>query len=166
MPGVIDVKMGTLSKTIPSVGGYIAASAELIGYLRHQSRAYIFSAALPPGQAAAALEAICVIEDEPWRAESLRRNTQAFIGGLQSHGLDTLQTETAIVPVLCGADDTAFQVARHAHRNGVFVLPVISPAVPEGAARLRATVTAAHQLDEIEMAVDVIADAARHAGVL
>jgi 7-keto-8-aminopelargonate synthetase-like enzyme len=68
--------------------------------------------------------------------------------------------------VLCGADDTAFQVARHAHRNGVFVLPVISPAVPEGAARLRATVTAAHQLDEIEMAVDVIADAARHAGVL
>ena len=166
MPGVIDVKMGTLSKTIPSVGGYIAASAEVVGYLRHQSRAYIFSAALPPAQAAAALESLRVIEDEPWRAETLRRNTRAFISGLQASGLNTLNTETAIVPVLCGPDEAAFQVARRSHENGVFVLPVISPAVPEGAARLRATVTAAHELDEIENAVEVIAEAARHVGVI
>ncbi|NWF64005.1 MAG: aminotransferase class I/II-fold pyridoxal phosphate-dependent enzyme, partial [Chloroflexi bacterium] len=142
MYGAIDIKMGTLSKTIPSVGGYVAASKDIITYLRHASRAYIFSAALPPAQAAAANEAFKVILDEPWRIERLNQNTKQFIGGLKSMGFDTMLTETAIVPVLCGDDNTAFAMTRECQHNDVFVLPVVSPAVPEGLARLRATVTA------------------------
>jgi glycine C-acetyltransferase len=158
--------MGTLSKTIPSVGGYVAARKEIITYLRHSSRAYIFSAALPPAQAAAANEAFKVILDEPWRIERLNQNTKQFIGGLKSMGFDTMLTETAIVPVLCGDDDTAFAMTREAQHNDVFVLPVVSPAVPEGLARLRATVTAAHDPSEIERAMDVIGEAGKKLGVI
>jgi len=163
---VIDIKMGTLSKTIPSVGGYIAAKKEIITYLRHASRAYIFSAALPPAQAGAANEAFKVILDEPERIEKLNLNTKQFIGGLKSMGFDTMLTETAIVPVLCGDDETAFMMTREAQHNDVFVLPVVSPAVPEGLARLRATVTAAHDPSEIERAMDVIGEAGKKLGII
>src|SRR5215212_4201955 len=163
---VIDNKMGTLSKTIPSVGGYVAAKKDIITYLRHASRAYIFSAALPPAQAAAANEAFKVILDEPWRVERLNQNTKQFIGGLKGMGFNTLLTETAIVPILCGEDDTAFAMTREAQHNDVFVLPVASPAVPEGLARLRATVTAAHEPSEIERAMDVIGEAGKKLGVI
>jgi 8-amino-7-oxononanoate synthase len=163
---VIDIKMGTLSKTIPSVGGYVAARKEIITYLSHASRAYIFSAALPPAQAAAANEAFKVILDEPWRIERLNENTKQFIGGLKSRGFDTMLTETAIVPVLCGEDEMAFAMTREAQHHDVFVLPVASPAVPEGLARLRATVTAAHEPSEIERAMDVIGAAGEKLGLI
>ena len=163
---VIDIKMGTLSKTIPSVGGYVASRKEIITYLSHASRAYMFSAALPPAQAAAANEAFKVILDEPWRIERLNQNTKQFIGGLKGMGFDTMLTETAIVPVLCGDDDMAFAMTREAQHNDVFVLPVASPAVPEGLARLRATVTAAHDPSEIERAMDVIGEAGKKLGLI
>jgi 8-amino-7-oxononanoate synthase len=166
MYGSIDIKMGTLSKTIPSVGGYIAANKEIVTYLSHLSRAYMFSAALPPAQAAAANEAFKVILDEPWRIEKLNENTKQFIGGLKGRGFDTMLTETAIVPVLCGEDDMAFAMTREAQHNDVFVLPVASPAVPEGLARLRATVTAAHEPSEIERAMDVIGAAGKKLGLI
>ena len=166
MFGSVDIKMGTLSKTIPSVGGYVAANKEIITYLRHASRAYIFSAALPPAQAAAANEAFKVILDEPERLEKLNLNTKQFINGLKSMGFDTMLTETAIVPVLCGDDNTAFAMTREAQHNDVFVLPVVSPAVPEGLARLRATVTAGHEPSEIERAMDVIGEAGKKLGLI
>lgn len=166
MFGSIDIKMGTLSKTIPSVGGYVAADKEIITFLSHASRAYIFSAALPPAQAAAANEAFKVILDEPWRIERLNVNTKQFIGGLKGMGFDTMLTETAIVPVLCGQDDVAFAMTRECQHNDVFVLPVASPAVPEGKARLRATVTAAHEPSEIERAMDVIYQAGKAMGMV
>jgi 8-amino-7-oxononanoate synthase len=166
MDDVVDIRMGTLSKTIPSVGGYIAGKKDLIEYLRHASRAYIFSAALPPAQAAAANEAFKVILDEPWRVEKLCSNTEQFIKGVQARGFDTMQTETAIVPILCGSDEQAFKMTRQAHRKGIFVLPVVSPAVPPGMARLRATITAAHEPDEIEYAMDVMQAAGRSVGVI
>ncbi len=166
MYGAIDIKMGTLSKTIPSVGGYVAAKTEIVNYLRHASRAYIFSAALPPAQAAAANEAFKVILDEPERIVRLNENTKQFIGGLKSLGFDTMLTETAIVPVLCGEDEKAFALTRDCQHNDVFVLPVVSPAVPEGLARLRATVTAAHEPSEIERAMDVIGQAGKKLGII
>jgi len=166
MYGSIDIKMGTLSKTIPSVGGYVAAKEEIITYLRHASRAYIFSAALPPAQAAAANEAFKVILDEPWRIQRLNENTKQFIGGLKSMGFDTLLTETAIVPVLCGQDDVAFAMTREAQHQDVFVLPVVSPAVQEGLARLRATVTAAHEPSDIEHAMEIIGVAGKKLGII
>ncbi|TEU00273.1 MAG: aminotransferase class I/II-fold pyridoxal phosphate-dependent enzyme [Anaerolineales bacterium] len=166
MEGAIDIKMGTLSKTIPSVGGYIAGSADLIKYLRHQSRAYIFSAALPPAQAAAAMEAFRVILEEPWRVSKLRENTKLFINGLKERGFDTMKTETAIVPLLCGTDEKAFEMTRESHKRDLFVLPVISPAVPVGLARLRTTVTAGHEPDEIERALDIFEQVGKEIGVL
>ncbi len=165
LEGTIDIKMGTLSKTIPSVGGYVAGKADLIKYLRHASRAYIFSAALPPAQAAAAKEAFQVILDEPWRVEKLRANTEQFINGLKQRGFDTMQTETAIVPVLCGSDEAAFAMTREAQLQDIFVLPVVSPAVPPGLARLRATVTASHEAGEIEHAMNVIESARKKLGM-
>ncbi len=163
---VVDIKMGTLSKTIPSVGGYVAGKKDLINYLRHASRAYIFSAALPPAQTAAANEAFKVILDEGWRVERLNVNTKLFLQGLKSAGFDTMLTTTAIVPVLCGTDERAFQLTRAAQHNDVFVLPVVSPAVPEGLARLRATITAAHEPQEIERAMDVITTAGKEIGII
>ncbi len=166
MYGAIDIKMGTLSKTIPSVGGYVAGSKDLIAYLRHASRAYIFSAALPPAQAAAAMESFKVILDEPWRIEKLRANADQFITGLKAAGFDTMLTETAIVPVLCGSDERAFELTRAAQQKDLFVLPVVSPAVPVGLARLRATVTAAHETDDIAYAIDVLASAGKEIGII
>lgn len=166
MEGAIDIKMGTLSKTIPSVGGYVAGEKNLIDFIRHTSRAYIFSAALPPAQAAAAKEAFQVILDEPWRVEKLRANGEQFINGLKQRGFDTMLTQTAIVPVLCGSDEKAFAMTRCAQEKNLFVLPVVSPAVPPGFARLRATVTAAHEAQDIEQAMDILVDAGKQVGIL
>jgi glycine C-acetyltransferase len=163
---VIDIKMGTLSKTIPSVGGYVAGKKDLVQYLRHASRAFIFSAALPPAQAAAANEAFKVILDEPWRIEKVCANGEQFIKGLKSAGFDTLLTTTAIVPVLCGTDERAYKLTQVCQHRDLFVLPVVSPAVPEGLARLRATVTAAHEPKEIEYALDVIEKAGHEIGII
>ncbi len=166
MPDTIDIKMGTLSKTIPSVGGYIAGRKDLINYMRHASRAYIFSAALPPAQAAAAKAAFEVILDEPWRVAKLNANASQFINGLKSAGFDTLLTETAIVPVICDTDERAFMMTRDCQMKDLFVLPVVSPAVPPGLARLRATVTAAHETEDIQRAMDIIAEAGKKNGVI
>lgn len=162
----VDIKMGTLSKTIPCAGGYVAGKKDLINYLRHASRAYIFSAALTPAQAGAANEAFKIITEEGWRVDKLRDNAAQFIGGLKARGFDTMLTETAIVPVLCEKDELAYAMTREAQQNDVFVLPVVSPAVPEGLARLRATVTAAHEPADIEHAMDVIGAAGKKLGVV
>jgi 7-keto-8-aminopelargonate synthetase-like enzyme len=138
----------------------------MINFLRHASRAYIFSAALPPAQAAAAKAAVEVILEEPWRIEKLNANSTQFINGLKGRGFDTLYTETAIVPVICGTDENAYEMTRAAQTNDVFVLPVVSPAVPPGLARLRATVTAAHEPADIEHAMNVIEKAGRELGMI
>ena len=163
---VVDIKMGTLSKTIPSVGGYVAGKTELIRYLSHASRAFIFSAALPPAQAAAANEAFKVILDEPWRIEKVNANSRQFIAGLKAAGFNTMLTTTAIVPVWCGTDERAYQLPQSCQHKDLFVLPVVSPAVPEGQARLRATVTAAHEPGEIDRALGVITEAGREIGII
>ena len=166
MWGSVDIKMGTLSKTIPSVGGYVAGRKDLIEFLRHGSRAYIFSAALPPAQAAAANEAFKVILDEPWRLERLNKNTTQFISGLKGMGFDTMLTTTAIVPVLCGTGERAYALTQAAQRTDVFVLPVVSPAVPEGLSRLRAPVLASHEPNEIQRAMDIIGKAGKEIGII
>jgi len=163
---VIDLKMGTLSKTIPSVGGYLAGSRDLMRLFRHESRAFIFSAALPPAQTAAAKAAFEVILEEPERVEALRQNAARFTGGLKRLGFDTMRTETAIVPILCGADERAFSMVRDCQHENIFVLPVVSPAVPEGQARLRATVTAVHTPEDIDTALAVFEKAGRRSGII
>ena len=166
LPGVVDIKMGTLSKTIPSIGGYVAGSKDLISYIRHTSRGYIFSAALPPAQAAAANEAFKVIDDEPWRLQILKENEDQFRLGLINAGFDTMNSVTAILPILCRADETAFEMTRLCQHSDVFILPVVSPAVPQNLARLRATVTAGHKPEDIAYAVEIIAAAGRKVGLV
>lgn len=166
MGDVVDIKMGTLSKTIPSVGGYIAGKAGMIEMLRHASRSYIFSAALPPAQTAAANEAFKVILDEPERITKVNENSVQFINGLKAMGYDTMLTETAIVPVLCGEDEKAFELVVACHKRDLFVLPVVSPAVPADLARLRATVTAAHTTEEIDEALNILETAGKEVGLL
>jgi glycine C-acetyltransferase len=166
LSGVIDLKMGTLSKTIPSVGGYLAGRADMIELFRHASRAFIFSAALPPAQVAAAQAAFEVIQAEPERVAAVQAKARYFRDSLRALGFDTLNTDTAIVPVVCGPDERAYIMVRECQQQGVFALPVVSPAVPEGLARLRTTVTAAHSQAEIDQALAVFEQAGKVVGVI
>jgi 8-amino-7-oxononanoate synthase len=162
----IDLYMGTLSKPIPSVGGYVAGSQELITYLKHVARAFVFSASLPPAQTAAAKASFEVIEEEPERVKTLQHNVELFLGGLKARGFNTLNSETPIVPIICGEDERAFQMTKLCQEENIFVLPVVSPAVPVGLARLRANVTADHSEEDIAYALDVFERAGKAAGVL
>jgi 7-keto-8-aminopelargonate synthetase-like enzyme len=167
MPGSIDIKMGTLSKTIPGVGGYIAADEEMITFLKHAARAFIFSAALPPAVVAACKAGFEVIEREGVeRNRILTRNVNHFIGGLQERGFDTGVSVTPIVPIMTYSEDKAFMMTKYCQEHGVFVLPVLPPAVPPGKSRLRANVTAAHTPEDIDFALDVFEAAGKYAGVI
>jgi glycine C-acetyltransferase len=163
---VIDLKMGTLSKTVPAAGGYLAGSEDLIRMFRHSARPFVFSAAITPGQAGAAKAAFEVIEEEPERVATLRANAERFIRGFKQLGFDTMQTATAIVPVLCGSDENAYEMTKRCQRDDVFVLPIVSPAVPEGLARLRATVTAAHTPTDIDQGLSVFERAGKEVGII
>lgn len=160
-PSTIDIKMGTLSKSIPSVGGYIAASEKIVDLIKHRGRSFIYSAALPPSSAAAALEALNVIKDERWRIESLATNTTRFISGLQRNGIDTLLSTTAIVPVVLGDNDRAHRCARACQQDGLFVQCIPSPVVPKGTERLRCIITAIHSEAEIDRCIATITSAVK-----
>jgi glycine C-acetyltransferase len=167
LPGVIDVKMGTLSKTIPGMGGYIAGDRRLITYLRHTARGFIFSAALPPAVTAAILAAFDVLEEEGVALNRvLQRNVTAFIHGLQSAGFDTGRTCTPIVPIMVHTEARALQMTKYCQDHGVFVLPVLPPAVPNGSARLRVNVTASHSLEDIDFALRIFREAGQAAGLI
>jgi glycine C-acetyltransferase len=167
LPGVIDLKMGTLSKTIPGIGGYIAGNARVITFLRHAARGFIFSAALPPAVAAAALTAFDIIEEEGLeRNRILRRNVDHFIQGLKAAGFDTGLTCTPIVPIMVYTEARALAMTKYCQDHGVFVLPALPPAVPEGAARLRANVTAAHTIADIDFALEVFIASGRASGLI
>ncbi|WP_423226093.1 aminotransferase class I/II-fold pyridoxal phosphate-dependent enzyme [Candidatus Amarolinea aalborgensis] len=167
MPGAIDIKMGTLSKTIPAIGGYIAGSQELITYLKHVARAFVFSAALPPPVAAAAKAAFEVLEDEAVERKTiLQRNVEHFLGGLKALGFNTGRTVTPIIPVIVGTDERAMAMTHLLQEDGIFALSVLPPAVPEGTSRIRANVTAAHTVEDIDDALAAFARAGRSLGII
>lgn len=162
----IDIKMGTLSKTIPSAGGYVAGNQELITFLKHEARGFIFSAAVPPASAAAAKAAFDVIEEEPWRVKKIQDNYSHFANRLRQAGFDLLFTETAIVPVICGSTDNGALLAKYCQDRGIFVQAVVAPVVPEGLARLRACVSAAHTMEDIDYCADVIIEGGKLLGII
>jgi 8-amino-7-oxononanoate synthase len=162
----VDIKMGTLSKTIPAAGGYIAGSQELITFLKHEARAFIFSAAVPPPSAAAAKVAFDVIEAEPERIQTLQTNFTHFADRLRAAGFDLLQTETAIVPIICKSTSAAVTLAKYCQDKGIFVQAVVSPVVPTGQERLRACVSASHTLTDIDYCADVIIAGGRELGII
>ena len=155
--GQIDVLMGTLSKTLPSQGGFIAASSELVKYLRYNARGFIFSAALSPAATAAALAGIEVIEREGGqRRRKLGSKIRYFTHKLRQEGFDIGNSETAIIPILLKDEAVAFEMARRCNLDGVYVMPVANPAVPKGTERLRMNVTVAHRQEDLDYAVQVL----------
>jgi glycine C-acetyltransferase len=144
LPGVVDVKMSSLSKSIPSAGGHIAGSRDLVTYLKHASRAFVFSAALPPASAAAIVASLDIMEAEPERVARVQALSRRLRSALRAGGIPVREDPTPIVPVITGDDEAAMRIARYLDDHDIFALPVVSPAVPPKTSRLRITVTAAH----------------------
>jgi 8-amino-7-oxononanoate synthase len=149
-PEKIDLFTGSLSKAIPANGGFIAAREEVIVYLKHGGAPFMFSAALSPANTAAALRSLEVMEEESWRMKLLRRNTEQMLRGLKAGSIDTGQSQSPVIPVICGRNEKAFTLSKKLFDHGFLANAVIYPAVPVSKARLRICCTAAHTSDIIE----------------
>jgi 8-amino-7-oxononanoate synthase len=149
-PSDIDILTGSLSKGIPSSGGFVAGSRGLKIYIQHGSAPYMFSAAMTPANTAASLEALRIVQEEPQHMERLRRNTAMLKDGLTELGFDTGASSTPVVPLLLGDEFRAYRVAKEMLERGIFVSAVVFPAVSPGQARLRLCATAAHELEHFE----------------
>lgn len=160
----IDIQMGTLSKTIPAIGGYVAASEEIVEVLKYNSRAFVFSAALPPPAAEAARVAFNVMEEEQWRLHQLQENIRYYIKSLNDAGFDTGTSETAIVPIILHDEWNTLEATRLLFEEGVFIMPILPPAVPVNTARLRANVTALHTKEDIDYMVGALSNVWKRLG--
>jgi glycine C-acetyltransferase len=163
-PDTIDIKTGTLSKAIPSAGGYVACSHAMWEFLCHQARGYIYSASLPPPAAAAATAAFDVIEEEPERVTRLHDLTTFFASRLNEIGFSCLSSTTAILPIICGEDHQAWKLARFCQKRGIYVQAIPHGVVPKGTARLRTAVTASHTREDLEYCVGVLEEGAKAIG--
>jgi glycine C-acetyltransferase len=164
--GSVDIKMGTLSKTIPSIGGFIATKKDLIDYLKHISRGFVFSASLPPSAVAAALASLEVMEEETWRYEKLRENTVMFNQGLIEMGYNTMNSETALVPVLIGDEERTLELAKFINDNGIYVCPILYPAIPKNTNRIRNHIMATHSKEDIKKALDIYYKGGKKIGII
>lgn len=154
----VDLIMGTFSKSLASVGGFVAGEGKVIDYLKHHSRALIFSASPPPASVAAAQAALRILKREPERRERLWANTRRLWKNLKEAGLDYGHSQTPIVPIRVGEDYDAFRVCSLLQEKGLFVNPVISPAVPPGGALIRLSVMSTHTFEQIDRAVEMIVE--------
>ncbi len=160
-PAEVDIWMGTLSKTLCGCGGYIASRAELVDWLRHTAPGFVYSVGLPPPLAASALAALRILQAEPWRVAKLQANARLFRDLCRARGFDTgASAGLGIVPVVLGSSVRAARVSAALLERGVNALPIIFPAVPEGAARLRFFLSAEHEEADIRAAVAALAEAA------
>lgn len=156
-PDDIDIKMGTLSKAIGSLGGYIAGSSSLVNYLKYNLPGFVFSSAMSPSNAAAALEAIKCIRRDSSVVKQLQKNIKLFIAEAQRRGYHTcLAKETSIVPILIGKDRDAYAASKAMISRGVFVPPVVYPAVSRNQSRLRFNVISEHKPEQIMQALDTL----------
>jgi 8-amino-7-oxononanoate synthase len=162
----VDLVMGTFSKSMASVGGFIAGDGIVIDYIKHRARSMIFSAAPPPASVAAALATVEIMEREPERRDRLWANTRFFADGLRSLGFDTGESSTPVVPVVVGEDLAALQMVSRLHEEGVFVNCVLSPATPPGRALIRTSLMATHTREQLARALDAFARVGREVGVV
>jgi len=162
----VDVHMGTLSKTIPSIGGYLAGDKDLINFLKHNSRPFIFSASLPPVAAATAIACFEVIESEPERILNLQKNVKQFKDGLNSMGYNTMNSTTSIVPILVGEEEDTLKLCQMVNDEGIFICPILFPAIPKDTNRLRAHVLATHTSQDIDKALDIFKKAGEKLGLI
>jgi 8-amino-7-oxononanoate synthase len=152
----VDIIMGTFSKSLASIGGFIASTKEMINYFKHHSRSLIFSASIPPSAAAAAIAALEILQDEPERQEILWDNTAYMVKMLQELGFDTHTSQTPIIPVYIKDDQLTFQFTRRLFEEGIFVNPVVSPAVRSDSSLVRLSIMATHTRRQIDMALSAM----------
>ncbi len=162
----IDIIVGTFSKSLASIGGFIAGSNEVIHYLKHHARPLIFSAALPPANTAGVIAAHEVMIREPERRDMLWANTLRLQEGMKSLGFEIGPSETPIVPVLIGTMENTFRFWRKLFEAGVFTNPVVPPAVPPSECRLRTSLMATHTNDQIDYALETFAKLRKEAGII
>ena len=162
----VDIIAGTFSKSLASIGGFVAASESVIHYLKHHSRPLIFTASLPPANTAGVLAALRVLQDEPERRDHLWANTRRLQEGFRSLGFDIGPTQTPIVPVLIGPLEKTFLMWRRLFDAGVFTNPVAPPAVPPSQCRLRTSLMATHTFDQVDFALEQFARIGRDLGVI
>lgn len=157
----VDLVMGTFSKSLASIGGFIAGSEEVVHYVKHHARALIFSASPTPANTAAAMAALDIIEQEPWRIEKLHKIVSRVRNTLGQMGYDTMGSETPIVPVLVGSDEDTFGFWKMLDDRGIFANPVVPPATPPGKALIRTSYMATHHDEEIDRVLEVFAELAK-----
>ncbi len=166
LKNAVDIHMGTLSKTIPSIGGYLAGKKDLITFLKLSSRPFIFSASLPPVAVVTAKACFEVIESEPELITKLQNNIEHFKKGLSKMGYNTGNSETSIVPILIGDEEKTLQLCKKVNEEGIFICPILFPAVPKGTNRLRAHVLASHSYEDIEETLNVFEKAGKQLGLI
>jgi glycine C-acetyltransferase len=164
--GRVDVQVGTLSKAIGVLGGYVAGSKSLIDHLRHRARPFLFSTSHPPAVTAACIAALDVLESEPQWMTQLWENTAFFQKGLRALGFDTGASESPITPVMVGDAALAMRFSDRLFDQGVFAQGIGFPTVAEGRARIRTIVTATHRRDELEFALERFGAVGRELGIL
>jgi glycine C-acetyltransferase len=164
--GRVDVQVGTLSKAIGVLGGYVCGSRDLIDFLYHRARPFLFSTSHPPAVTAACLAAFDILESEPERIDKLWENTRYFKAALTNAGFDTGESETPITPIIVGEARTAHAYSAALFENGLLATGIGFPTVPEGRARIRTIVTATHTKDMLDRASEILTKVAKKMGIL
>jgi 8-amino-7-oxononanoate synthase len=162
----VDLTMGTFSKTFASLGGFVAGPERVINYLKHFSSALIFSASPTPAAVAAALAALNILEEEPWRVDKLISNANKVRTELKAAGFNVLEGRTAIVPVIVGDDGLAFQMWRKLYDNGVFVNVFISPGVPQGRQMMRTSYMSSHEDEHLDYIINTFKKVGKELGLI
>ena len=160
-PELCDLLMCTFSKSFGSIGGFVAGDAVIIDYIKHFARPLMFSASMPPANIASAMAALEIIRTEPDRIHRLQRNARRIIDGFSSLGFNVGETQTPIVPLVIGDNDKTFMLWKVLFERGIYVNPVVSPAVPPQRALLRTSCMADHTEAELDMAIEIIGEEAR-----
>ena len=150
----VDLIMGTFSKSLASIGGFIAANNETINFLKHHARSLIFSASIAPGNAAAVIAALDLMQSEPERIDKLWKNTAYTMKGLRDLGFDIGHTETPIIPIYVRDTEKTFMLTRMLQEEGIFVNPVITPAVKPTDSLIRFSLMATHTIEQIDIALE------------
>jgi glycine C-acetyltransferase len=163
--GRVDIQVGTLSKAVGCLGGYVCGSRDLIEYLYHRGRPFLFSTSHPPGVAAACLAAFDLLEQEPERIERLWENTRYFKEGLRQAGFQTGLSETPITPVMVGEAKAAHEFSAALFEAGVWATGIGFPTVPRGKARVRTIVTATHTREQLDRALEIFRTVGRRFGL-
>jgi len=162
----VDLVMGTFSKSIASLGGFVAGDAKVISYIKHFARALIFSASITPASVATAIATVDIIQTEPERREKLWNITKKMKSGFQALGYDTGPTETAIIPVMVGNDEMAFRLWRLLREDGIFTNPVVYPAVPKGQSLIRTSYSATHTEEELDTVLASFEKCGKQLGII